>query len=116
MRLSCISAPLGGGVWRLKWHPHHQDLLLAACMHNGFKVVSYTPGTPGAAAAAAAATQPAATDADATKGETFALIASCMEHDSLAYGTDWCHDVQSPHLVGSASFYDKTFMLWKKTS
>ena len=110
MRLTCVSAPLGGGVWRLKWHPHHQDQLLAACMHNGFKVVAYTPG--------ASATQPAATDAqaavaDVPRGDRFALIASCMEHDSLAYGADWCHDTQWPHLVGSASFYDKTFMLWK---
>ncbi|KAG0693499.1 Diphthine methyltransferase [Chionoecetes opilio] len=30
---------LGGGVWRLKWEPGPESLLLAACMHNGCHVV-----------------------------------------------------------------------------
>ena len=33
-------ASLGGGVWRIKWHWSHQDLLATACMHNGFNVVN----------------------------------------------------------------------------
>ncbi|KAI9906334.1 hypothetical protein PsorP6_003427 [Peronosclerospora sorghi] len=87
----------GGGVWRLKWHPveSHKDLLLAACMHNGFQVLELA--------------------ADKSK---LHKAASYDCHDSLAYGVDWCLlpgalRANAP-VVGSASFYDHAFHLWRQ--
>ena len=34
------SCSLGGGVWRLKYHPTKPNYVLAACMHAGFQLIN----------------------------------------------------------------------------
>lgn len=81
------SITLGGGVWRLKWQPHGESLLLCACMYNGFHVVDT---------------------------QSLQIVASFSDHQSIAYGVDWWYGVKdSTHVVASASFYDHLLCLWK---
>lgn len=86
----------GGGVWRLKWHPSaaRKELLLAACMHNGFQVLELG-------------------------ASSLDQVVSYDRHESLAYGVDWwlhpsALDARAP-VVGSASFYDHAFHVWRKS-
>ncbi|KAI3372820.1 hypothetical protein L3Q82_022724 [Scortum barcoo] len=70
MRQPLSESPLGGGVWRLKWHPTHEHLLLAACMHNDFHILHCQKAVEGS-------------------GGACPVIASYILHNSLAYGADW---------------------------
>ena len=92
-----------GGVWRVKWHPSpaRKRDLLAACMHNGFKVLRTGLGIVG--------------NKGAASGEK--IIKRFEEHTSLAYGVDWAFESQCKEaeesLVASCSFYDHSLFLWR---
>ena len=86
------SVSVDGGVWRLKWEPSGKNLLLAACMYNGFHVLK-------------------------NNISDLSVNASFMEHKSIAYGVDWWGgEVDNSHIVASASFYDHLLCLWELTS
>ncbi|KAJ2406287.1 hypothetical protein J3F80_003583 [Coemansia sp. RSA 2526] len=90
MRMPVQEYNVGGGVWRLKWHPNDATQLLVGAMYNGFHVLDV--------------------------GEKVACSASFMDHTSIAYGADWCQ-AQNPDsedmLVGTCSFYDHVVHVWR---
>lgn len=81
---------VGGGVWRVRWHPTDTTKLLTACMHDGFKVLDVS-GEP-------------------------RTVRRFDAHgkDALAYGVDWCQPMSSgtgDH-IASCSFYDHQLRSW----
>ena len=84
---------LGGGVWRVKPHPSVPGLVLAACMHNGFAIVSI-------------------------KEKEAEVLEAYKKHDSLAYGADWqrgagiLREGKKKPLIATCSFYDKLVRVW----
>lgn len=85
---------VGGGVWRVKWHPTDPTLLLSAAMHGGFAVVKNAAG---------------------------GLSLQDTWPGTLGYGVDWYRgDVRLRcgwralvgfSLAGTCSFYDRVFQL-----
>ncbi|XP_015427865.1 PREDICTED: diphthine methyltransferase isoform X1 [Myotis davidii] len=70
MKQPFADVPMQGGVWRLRWHPLHSHLLLAACMHGGFSVIDCQQATE-------------------TQQDMCAISVSHTLPRSLLYGADW---------------------------
>ncbi|KAJ7092733.1 WD40-repeat-containing domain protein [Mycena epipterygia] len=97
MSVPVTQVDVGGGAWRVKWHPSatRKDDLLVACMHDGFKVVHF------------------ATETDATGLGGGEIVKRFDSHASLAYGADWSFaDNGRETLIASCSFYDHSLHLW----
>ncbi|EJD03951.1 WD-40 repeat-containing protein [Fomitiporia mediterranea MF3/22] len=101
-------ADVGGGAWRIKWHPHESRStdLSVACMHDGFKVVRFSPSV----------VSPDSTMKHEENEREWEIVKRFDEHESLAYGVDWSHrrvGKDEETVVASCSFYDHALHLWR---
>lgn len=96
---------VGGGVWRIKWHPScyygnaevditQRGKMLVAAMHGGCRVVN-TPILGG--------------DCDVK------ILSEFTAHESMAYGADWICSGKC-EVVASCSFYDRQAFIWDPNS
>ncbi|KAG5460962.1 MAG: hypothetical protein BJ554DRAFT_6925 [Olpidium bornovanus] len=100
----------GGGVWRLRWHPRRPDVLLAACMHGGLRVIRVGEGFILVLCARLAALAIIGPYVPSCR-----ISSSFLDHQSMTYGADWSRAVPRDEgctLVGSCSFYDHVLHLW----
>jgi len=97
-----VRFPVGGGVWRIKWHPSFRGKMLIAAMHGGCRVVNihaldstnYCVGT------------------DHHAGVV--VLSEFTAHESMAYAADWLcfDDLCCDEAAASCSFYDRKAFLW----
>ena len=103
---------MGGGAWRLRWHPDGRRLICAAM---GGGVVEIEAGGEAGSEEGGEAGGEAN---KATRGETFAAAAPAyLEHGSIAYGADWGFRAGPrgvPDVVASCSFYDRGVRAWSR--
>ena len=105
------SAPLGGGAWRLVWHPRGEPRLLCAAMHAGFAVLrlKWENGEgegEGGKARLEIEQRYRGHGADACKLNNGAA--------TVGYGCDWVFDDTEGKLIAAtASFYDNAVHLWE---
>uniref|UniRef100_A0A7S1UJ84 methylated diphthine methylhydrolase n=1 Tax=Phaeomonas parva TaxID=124430 RepID=A0A7S1UJ84_9STRA len=116
--LQTTEAP--GGVWRVKWRPPEsagRDLLLVAAMHGGACVLDPAVGDDvvGTLAAAGGESGGEQDDLSYLKKDGASILTTFSQHESMAYGVDWCvaaGERERP-LFASCSFYDKLLCAWE---
>ena len=96
---------VGGGVWRLKWHPKHEDRILVGAMHGGCRIVEMSgPIREGSSSE---------DDSFDLSSLSINVVKEFTEHQSMAYGADWIHEENGVYdAAASCSFYDRQAFIW----
>ena len=100
-----IQADVGGGAWRVKWHPScsRKDYLLVASMHDGAKVLRFQNDVVGTG-----------TLSFENEKAGWEITSRFDKHESMVYGVDWRHRERGDEsLIASCSFYDHVLHTWR---
>ena len=108
---------LGGGIWRIKWHPYRNNRMLVGAMHGGCRVLQI-PGMQALSNHNTKSTEPAVYSYEGPDPVVNAKVTKKFtEHESMVYGADWLvcrHPTREGYFeaAGSCSFYDRAVFLW----
>lgn len=105
------SGNLGGGIWRMKWHPYTSNRMLVGAMHGGCCVLNFLN------------TWLSANDNgeyldNANNNESYndSWDVKCTkyftEHESMVYGADWLvypHPTQNGYFEAAARYDENTY-------
>jgi len=98
---------LGGGIWRLKWHPEKTARLLVAAMRGGFHICELNDKSE---------LRVLNTYREHGKLPRDANESQISSDEILAYGADWGPLSDQHDVVYSCSFYDKEVHVWSYNS
>jgi hypothetical protein len=102
------SGNLGGGIWRMKWHPYTSNRMLVGAMHGGSCVLNFY------------GTSLDGNDTPANDGLdrynehwTMKCTKYFTEHESMVYGADWLvcpHPTQNGYFEAAARYVNKNLV------
>jgi hypothetical protein len=110
------SGNLGGGIWRMKWHPYTKNRMLVGAMHGGCCVLNFS-GT--------CLSNSNVDDDDSTIYNTNPYYANWdvkrtkyfTEHESMVYGADWLvcpHPTQNGYFEAAARYDGRELVFYLK--
>ncbi len=98
------SLHVGGGVWRVKWHPTDNGRILVGAMHGGCRAVDVP--------VLRSQTCLSENSDECDLKWHMTIEKEFLEHKSMAYGADWIHRKDSHEAAASCSFYDRQAFIW----
>lgn len=105
-KTSSSKIAVGGGVWRLQWHPNCNNKLLVAAMHGGCRVLRIDNIFHDEC-------QESDNDQEEQQQTTMVIEKEFTKHQSMAYGADWLVDGNNNNDTAvSCSFYDRAVYMW----
>jgi hypothetical protein len=110
------SGNLGGGIWRLKWHPYTSHRMLVGAMHGGCCILNFQ-GTLLDSGGTNYNNIPIVDDSDDMNMYNEHWTMKCtkhfQEHESMVYGADWLvcpHPTQNGYFEAAARCVNMFFL------
>lgn len=93
---------VGGGIWRIKWHPTKKGTMAVAGMHGGACVLELEEDERREGGGGGG-------------GGKLRKRWGHGKHESMVYGIDWWRGGEGwrEDIVASCSFYDRALHLWE---